>query len=124
MAISKTAAIFRKTGETLDYVAAAADVPCGALLSVSGLNCLALSAIAQGDAGALKILQRGEVIEVTTDEAIGETAAGTAIYLIPASGLVTKSADDGEDTPTAYPLLGYTVKAIGADGLSFDVVCV
>ena len=123
MAISRTAAAFRKTGDTLDYTDAAA-VPCGAVLVVCGLNCIALSSIAQGEKGALKILQRGEVIEVTTDEAIGETAAGTAIYLDPASGLVTKSADDGEDTPTAYPLLGYTAKAIGADSLTFDVVCV
>lgn len=122
MAISKNTAVFRKTGKTLDYTAAA-DVPCGAILAVNGLNCLALCAIAQGETGALKILQRGEVIEVTTDEAIGETAAETAIYLIPASGLVTKSANDGEDTPTAYPLLGYARDAIGAEDLTFALVC-
>ena len=122
MAISRTAAKFRKTGDTLDYTAAAA-VPCGAIIAARGMNCLAFSPIAQGATGALKILQRGEVIEVTTDEAIGETAAGTAIYLIPASGLVTKSANDGEDTPTAYPLLGYARAAIGATDLTFEVVC-
>lgn len=122
MAISTTTAKFRKTGETLDYTAASA-VSAGDIIVVDGLNCIALYDIAAGATGALKVLQRGEVVEVTTDEAIGSTDAGTAIYVIPSTGLVTKDANDGEDTPTAYTLLGYTRAAVGAADLAFEVVC-
>ena len=122
MAISTTAGKFRKTGDTLDYTATEA-VSEGALMIVCGLVCLAQRDIPASGKGVLKVLQRGEVIEVSTDDVLGETAAGTAIYLIPASGLVTKSANDGEDTPTAYPLLGYARAAIGATDLTFEVVC-
>ena len=115
MAISKTAAIFRKTGDTLDYTAAA-DVAAGAIIVADGLKCLATSAIAQGEAGALKVLQRGEVIEVTTDEAIGATAAGTEIYVVAATGLVTKTA-------TNNVLLGYARATVGSTDLAFEVVC-
>ncbi len=121
MAISKTSAIFRKTGGTLDFTPGE-DVAEGKIIVERGFVCLAQRAIPAGVSGALKILQRGEVVEITTDEAIGETDAGTAIYVTPA-GLVTKDADDGEDTPTAYALLGWTAKAVGADDLSFEVVC-
>lgn len=123
MAISSTAAKFRKTGDTLDYTAGA-DIPAGQLIVSHGCVCLALRPIPAGKTGTLKILDRGEVIEVTTNEAIGATDVGTAIYVVPATGLVTKDADDGEDTPTAYPLLGHTRAAIGATDLSFEVVCV
>ena len=115
MAISKTAAIFRKTGDTLDYTAAA-DVAAGAIKVVDGLVCIAQWPIAQGEAGALKVIQRGEVIEVTTDEAIGATDAGTALYVDAATGLVTK-------TSTSNVLLGYAAAAIGATDLTFEVVC-
>ena len=115
MAISTTAAKFRKTGDTLDYTAASA-VKAGAIIVVDGLNCLAQWDIAQGDTGVVKVLQRGEVIEVTTDEAIGSTAAGTAIYVVAATGLVTKTA-------TNNVLLGYARAAIGSTDLSFEVVC-
>ncbi len=121
MAISTTAAKFRKTGDTLDYTAAAA-VKAGAIIKVDGLLCLAQWDIAQGEKSTLKILQRGEVVEVTTDDTIGATDAGVAIYVTP-GGLVTKSADDGEDTPTVYPRLGHAAAAIGATDLSFEVVC-
>ena len=115
MAISTTAAKFRKTGDTLDYTAAAA-VKAGDILVVDGLTCIAQWDIAQGATGALKILQRGEVIEVTTDEAIGSTNAGVAIYVVAATGLVTK-------TSTSNVLLGYTRAAVGSTDLSFEVVC-
>ena len=121
MAISKTSAIFRKTGRTLDFTPGA-DVAEGGIIVTCGLVCLAQRAIPAGTAGALTVLQRGEVVEISTDEAIGATDAGTAVYVTPA-GLVTKDADDGEDTPTAYTLLGWTAKAVGADDLTFEVVC-
>ena len=114
MAISTTAAKFRKTGDTLDYTAASA-VKAGDILKVDGLLCIAQWDIAQGATGALKVLQRGEVVEVTTDEAIGSTNAGVAIY-VDSSGLATK-------TSTSNTLLGYTRKAVGATDLSFEVVC-
>ena len=122
MAIAATSAKFRKTGDTLDYTPGE-DVAEGKIIVTCGLVCLAQRAISAGVSGALKILQRGEVVEIATDEAIGSTDAGTAIYVIPASGLVTKDADDGEDTPTTYTLLGWTAKAVGADDLTFEVVC-
>lgn len=114
MAISTTAAKFRKTGDTLDYTAAAA-VKAGAIIKVDGLLCLAQWDIAQGEKSTLKILQRGEVVEVTTDDAIGATNAGVAIY-VDSSGLATK-------TSTSNTLLGYTAAAVGATDLSFEVVC-
>ena len=122
MAIAATSAIFRKTGDTLDFTPGE-DVAEGKIIVTCGLVCLAQRAISARVSGALKILQRGEVVEITTDEAIGETDAGTAVYVVPASGIVTKDADDGEDTPTAYTLLGWTAKAVGADDLTFEVVC-
>ena len=121
MAISRTSAVFRKTGDTLDFTPGA-DVAEGKIIVERGFVCLAQRAIPAGVSGALKILQRGEVVEIATDEAIGATEAGTAIYVTPA-GLVTKDADDGEDTPTAYTLLGWTAKAVGAADLAFEVVC-
>lgn len=114
MAISTTAAKFRKTGDTLDYTAASA-VKAGAIIKTDGILCLAQWDIAQGETGALKVLHRGEVIEVTTDEAIGSTAAGTAIY-VDSSGLATK-------TSTNNTLLGYARATVGSTDLSFEVVC-
>lgn len=122
MAISTTKGKFRKTGGTLDYTAASA-VKAGDILKVDGLLCMAQWDIAQGATGALKVLQRGEVVEVTTDEAIGEVSANTAIYL-DGDGLPTTSSDDGEDTPTPYRLFGYTAAAVGATDLKFKVICV
>lgn len=114
MAISKTAGIFRKSGDTLDYTPAAA-VAAGKILTTAGCNCLALWPIAANEAGTLKILHKGEVIELTTDEAIGATNAGTALY-VDSSGLVTK-------TSTSNTLLGYAAAAIGATDLTFQVIC-
>ena len=114
MAISTTAAKFRKTGDTLDYTAASA-VKAGDILKVDGLLCIAQWDIAQGATGALKVLQRGEVVEVTTDEAIGSTNAGVAIY-VDSSGLATK-------TSTSNTRLGYTRAAGGSTDLACEVVC-
>ena len=115
MAISTTAAKFRKTGDTLDYTAASA-VKAGAIIKVDGLLCMAQWDIAQGETGALKVLHRGEVVEVTTDEAIGSTNAGVAIYIVDATGLASKSS-------SSATLLGYTRAAVGSTDLSFEVVC-
>lgn len=115
MAISTTAAVFRKSGETMDITPAAA-IPAGAIKVIDGCNCIALWPIAANEKGSLKILHKGEVIQVTTDEAIGSTDAGTAIYVVAATGLVTK-------TSTSNVLLGYARAAIGATALSFEVVC-
>jgi len=118
MAISTTAGKFRKTGDTLNYTVAAAGtaVPVGKIIKTDGLLCLATTPIAAGTTGALKVLHRGEVVEVTTDEAIGETSAGTAIYIVDATGLASKSS-------SSATLLGYARAAIGATDLSFEVVC-
>lgn len=114
MAISKTSAVFRKCGDTLDHTPAA-DVAAGALIVVGGIVGLATHPIAGGTTGALKALKRGEVVEVTTDEAIGETAAGTAIY-VTSAGLVTKTAADAT-------LVGYARAAVGASDTTFEIVC-
>ena len=121
MAISTTAAKFRKTGDTLDYTPGSA-VSAGDIIKVDGLLCIAQWDIPASTPGVLKILQRGEVVEVTTDEAIGATNAGVAIY-VDSSGLATKDANDGAETPTANTLLGYTRAAVGSTDLSFEVVC-
>lgn len=117
MAISKTSGKFTKCGQTLDYSVASngTKVAVGTLLKVAGCICLATSEIAVGTTGALKVLQRGEVVTVTTDEAIGTTTAGTAIY-VDSSGLVSK-------TSTNNTLVGYTAAAVGSADLSFDIVC-
>lgn len=52
---------------------------------------------------------------MTTDEAIGETAAGTAIYATSA-GLVSKTA-------SGNTLVGYARAAVGSSDLAFEVVC-
>jgi len=114
MAISKTSATFRKCGDTLDYTPAA-DVAAGALIVTAGLVCIALRPIANGETGALKVLHRGEVVEVATDEAIGETGAGTAFYAT-SGGLVSKTA-------SGNTLIGYARAAIGSADKAFELVC-
>lgn len=114
MAISKTAGVFVKEGKTLDFTATA-DVKCGDIKVINGCNCLALWDIPNGAKGSLKILAKGEVIKLTTDEAIGATNAGVAIY-VTSAGLATKTAESNT-------LLGYTVAAVGATDLSFEIVC-
>ena len=114
MAITATAAKFRKTGDTLDYTPGSA-VKAGDIIKVDGLLCIAQWDIPASTPGVLKVLHRGEVVEVTTDEAIGATNAGVAIY-VDSSGLVTK-------TSTNNTLLGYTAYAVAATDLTFSVVC-
>ncbi len=114
MAITKNSATFRKRGDTLDYTPSAA-VAAGTLVVVGKLVCITLWPIAAGETGALKVLKRGEVVEVTADDALGETAAGTAIY-VTSAGIVTATA-------TNNTLLGYAAAAIGAADKTFEVVC-
>jgi predicted RecA/RadA family phage recombinase len=115
MAIAATSAKFRKTGDTLDYTPASA-VNAGDIIVVDGLVCIAQWDIPANTPGVLKVLHRGEVVEVTTDEAIGSTNVGTAIYVVAATGLVTK-------TSTSNVLLGYARAAVGSTDLTFEVVC-
>lgn len=114
MAIAATSAKFRKTGDTLDYTPGSA-VSAGDIIKVDGLLCIAQWDIPVSTHGVLKILHRGEVVEVTTDEAIGSTNAGTAIY-VTSAGIVSK-------TESGNTLLGYTAKAVAAGDLTFEVVC-
>lgn len=114
MAITKNSAKFRKRGDTLDYTPSAA-VAAGTLIVFGKLLCLAQWPIDKGAAGTLKVLQRGEVVEVTADDALGETAAGTAIY-VTSAGLVTVTA-------TNNTLVGYAAAAIGATDKTFEIVC-
>lgn len=116
MAINKTSAVFRKNGQTRD-ITATADIAAGDIKIMDGLVCMAQWPIANGETGVLKIFQRGEVVEITTNEAIGATNAGVAIY-VTSAGLVSKS-----DASGANKLLGYTAKAVGSTDLSFEVVC-
>ena len=106
--------VFRKDGGTLDYTPAA-DIHAGALHVVNGLVCLALWDIPANTAGTLKVLQRGEVVEVTTDTALGATAAGTKLY-VTSAGAVSKTATDNT-------LIGVNAAAIVANQLTFVVVC-
>ena len=115
MAISTTAAKFRKSGDTIDYKPGSA-TPAGTIVHVDGVFGLALWDIAANEASTLKVLHRGEVIEVTTDDALGSTNAGVAIYIVDATGLASKSS-------SSATLLGYTRAAVGATALTFEVVC-
>lgn len=115
MAISSNLAKFRKTGDTIDYKPGSA-TPAGTIVKVGGVFGLALWDIAANEAATLKVLHRGDVVEVTTDDALGATNAGTAIYIVDATGLVSK-------TSTNATLLGYARAAIGATDLTFEVVC-
>ena len=114
MAIAKTSAKFRTSGGTLEYTPSAA-VAAGSLVVVGKLVGLALWPIASGEAGTLKTLKGGEVIEVTTDEAIGQTSAGTPIY-VTSAGIVSK-------TESGNTLVGFAASAIGASNKTFDIVC-
>jgi predicted RecA/RadA family phage recombinase len=115
MAISSNLAKFRKAGDTIDYKPGTA-TPAGTIVRVGGVFGLALWDIAANEASTLKVLQRGEVIEVTTDDALGSTNAGVAIYIVDATGLVSK-------TSTNATCLGYTRAAVGSTDLTFEVVC-
>lgn len=114
MAITSTKATFVKEGKTLDITAAAA-ISCGDIKIVDGCTCIALWDIAQGESSTLKVLHKGEVVRIATNEAIGETNAGVAVY-VTSAGLVTKTAEGNT-------LLGYTAKAVAAADLTFEVVC-
>lgn len=114
MAIAKTSAKFRKSGDTLDYTPSTA-IAAGSLVVVGSLVGLALWPIASGETGTLKTLHSGEVIEVTTDEAIGQTTAGTLIY-VTSAGLVSK-------TESGNTLVGFAAAAIGANDKTFEIVC-
>lgn len=104
-------AIYRKSGATLDYTATA-DIAAGTFVAFGGFNCLAQWDIAAGETGALKILQRGEVVEVTVDTALGEIAAGATLYV-----------SDGEVSTKGTTVLGYAAAAVGATDTTFSVVC-
>lgn len=124
MAISKQSGIFRKEGKTLDITIAAngTAIKCGDIKIVNGFNCLALWDIAAGTSGTLHILQRGEVVEVTVDDALGETNAGVAIYL-DENGVITKTATHTEGAGTApNTLLGYTRTAVASTAKVFEIV--
>lgn len=125
MAISTQSGVFRKEGKTLDITIAAdgTKIPCGAIKTVNGMNCLALWDIDVGTSGTLHILQRGEVVEVTVDDVLGETNAGVAIYL-DENGVLTKTATHTEGAGTApNTLLGYTRTAVASTAKTFEIVC-
>lgn len=125
MAISTQSGVFRKSGDTLDITIAAGGtaIPCGAIKVVNGFNCLATWGIAAGESGTLKILQRGEVVEVTVDDVLGETNAGVALYL-DENGVLTKTSTHTEGAGTApNTLLGYTRTAVASTAKTFEIVC-
>ena len=105
---------FVKCGDTIDITPSTA-IAVGTIKKVAGLVCLATWAIPANQPGTMKVLQRGEVINVETAVAIGETAAGVAVY-VDSDGAVTKTA--GSNT-----LLGYTAAAVGSTDKTFDVIC-
>ena len=106
--------MFVKCGDTIDITPSTA-IAVGTIKKVAGLLCLATWDIPANQPGTMKVLQRGEVINVETAVAIGETAAGVAVY-VDSDGAVTKTA--GSNT-----LLGYTAAAVGSTDKTFDVIC-
>ena len=114
MAITSTKAAFVKSGDTID-VLPSDPITCGTIKNIAGCRCIALWDLPALQRGTMKILHRGEVIRVTTNEAIGATDMGVAIY-ITGDGIVTKTSEG--NTP-----LGFTAEAVASGALSFDVVC-
>ena len=105
---------FVKCGDTID-ITPEAEIAVGTIKQVAGLLCLATWTLEAGKPGTMKVLQRGEVINVETAVAIGTTAEGVAVY-VDSTGAVTKTADNNT-------LLGYTAAAVGSTDKTFDVVC-
>lgn len=105
---------FVKCGDTID-ITPEAEIAVGTIKKVAGLLCLATWTLEAGKPGTMKVLQRGEVINVETEVAIGTTDAGVAVY-VDSTGEVTKTA--GSNT-----LLGYTAAAVGSTDKTFDVIC-
>lgn len=114
MAITSTKGAFVKEGATIDITPSAA-IACGTIKAVAGCLCLALWDLPADKLGTMKVLHKGEVVRLTTNDALGATTAGTALY-VDANGLVTKTA-------SSNTLLGYAAAAIGATDLSFEVIC-
>ena len=122
MAITAQSGVFVKEGRTINYTPALA-VTCGSVIKVGGLVCLALWDIAANEASTLKVLQRGEVVKITTTGTLGETNAGVAVY-IDASGLLTKSATSGESPSVVNnTLVGYTAAAVTSTATTFEIIC-
>lgn len=115
MAISKTHAAFVKSGDTID-VLPSDPIECGTIKNIAGCRCIALWDLPALKRGTMKILHRGEVVRITTDEAIGQTDMGVAVY-ITGDGIITKSGDGNTH-------IGYTAHQIAATDLSFEIVCV
>ena len=105
---------FVKFGDTID-ITPEEKIDVGTIKKVAGLLCLATWTLEAGKPGTMKVLQRGEVINVETAVAIGTTAAGVAVY-VDSTGAVTKTADSNT-------LLGYTAAAVGSTDKTFDVIC-
>lgn len=114
MAISKSKAKFVKFGETMD-ITPDTDIACGEIKTVSGCTCIALWDIPAKESSTMKILHKGEVISVETNEPLGTTSAGTAIY-VTSAGLITK-------TESGNTLLGYAAKAVASGDLVVEIVC-
>lgn len=114
MAINTSKAKFVKCGETMN-VKFTAEVKCGAIKSVNGCTCIALWDIPANEPSTMKILHKGEVISVETNESIGATNAGVAIY-VTSAGLITK-------TESGNTLLGYTAAAVASGDLVVEIVC-
>ena len=93
MAISTTAAKFRKTGDTLDYTAGA-NIAAGKIIVTNGCVCLAQNDIANGATGALKILHKGEVVVQRLVEGLAEdTVLADAEWVVDHVGVGKQ--DDG-----------------------------
>ena len=115
MAISTTKVKYLKAGDTID-ITPSDKIACGAIKYLAGCPCIALFDIPANTLGSMKCLHRGEKVEITTDEAIGETLAGVAIY-VTGEGIVTKES-------SGNTLLGFTDAAVSSTALSFTIVCV
>lgn len=114
MAITSSKAKFVKCGDTMD-ITSTTEIKCGTIKTVNGCTCIALWDIPANEPNTMKILHKGEVISVETNEAIGETNAGAPIY-VTSAGLITK-------TESGNTLLGYTAKAVAATDLIVEIVC-
>ncbi|MEB8638652.1 DUF2190 family protein [Cronobacter muytjensii] len=103
-------------GTTIEWVNSTGKaVASGAPVQVGNIVGVAHADIAPGETGVLHMSGVFQLPKNAPDAWV----AGTKVYLIPATGLITIADDDGATTPAAYPLAGSAWSGVS----SGDALC-
>lgn len=100
---------FVQHGDTIDYTPVSA-VAAGAFVNLGFAVGVAKLPIAAGALGALSLVGVYD-FDITAPGA--QKAVGTALY-VDGNGALTWSANDGEQTPTAYTRVGFVVATVAS----------